>query len=122
MRLLVSVRNAIEAEAALAGGADIIDAKEPLNGALGPVAKEVIQSIAEKVAGSAPVSVALGDVGIDDIADGHARGSRIRESRVRGPPSRRRTVHHQPHRARRVDCRGVRGPSVGRCTVSRRRY
>ena len=29
MRLLVSVRNATEAAAALAGGADIVDAKEP---------------------------------------------------------------------------------------------
>ena len=37
MRLLVSVRNAEEAESALQGGADILDAKEPANGALGKV-------------------------------------------------------------------------------------
>ena len=37
MRLLVSVRDAAEAHAALAGGADIIDAKEPALGPLAPV-------------------------------------------------------------------------------------
>lgn len=70
MRLLVSVRNASEAEAALAGGADIIDAKEPLNGPLGPVAADVLQSICAVVDGAVPVSVALGDVGRDNVADG----------------------------------------------------
>ncbi len=66
MRLLVSVRNAFEAEAALAGGADIIDAKEPLNGPLGAVAPETLQAIAAAVGGAAPVSAALGDIGADD--------------------------------------------------------
>ena len=37
MRLLVSVRSAAEARAALSGGADIIDAKEPSLGSLGAV-------------------------------------------------------------------------------------
>jgi uncharacterized protein (UPF0264 family) len=68
MRLLVSVRNAVEAEAALAGGADIIDAKEPLNGPLGPVAPQTLQAIAAAVGGAAPVSVALGDTGRDDVS------------------------------------------------------
>ena len=67
MRLLVSVRNATEAATALAGGADIIDAKEPTNGALGPVATPVLHAIAATVAGAAPVSVALGDAGTDDV-------------------------------------------------------
>lgn len=70
MRLLVSVRNATEAATALAGGADIVDAKEPLNGALGPVATPVLHAIAATVAGAAPVSVALGDAGTDDISVG----------------------------------------------------
>lgn len=70
MRLLVSVRNAPEAEAALAGGADIVDAKEPLNGPLGPVATDVLQSICAVVDRAVPISVALGDVGRDNIADG----------------------------------------------------
>ena len=34
-RLLVSVRSADEAEAAIAGGADVIDVKEPSHGPLG---------------------------------------------------------------------------------------
>ena len=37
MRLLVSVRSADEVAAAMAGGADIIDAKEPARGSLGAV-------------------------------------------------------------------------------------
>ena len=68
MRLLVSVRNALEAKAALAGGADIIDAKEPLNGPLGPVEPETLRAIAAAVGGAAPVSIALGDAGRDDVS------------------------------------------------------
>ena len=67
MRLLVSVRNASEAEAALAGGADIIDAKEPLNGPLGAVAPETLNSITAVAGGTVPVSMALGDIGVDDV-------------------------------------------------------
>ena len=67
MRLLVSVRNAAEARAALAGGADIIDAKEPLNGALGPVADGALASIASAVGHGAPVSAALGEIDRDDV-------------------------------------------------------
>lgn len=60
--LLVSVRDALEAAAALAGGADIVDAKEPLAGALGPVAPAVWRAIEAAVPPARPVSVALGDV------------------------------------------------------------
>jgi (5-formylfuran-3-yl)methyl phosphate synthase len=70
MRLLVSVRNAAEAAAAVAGGADIVDAKEPSNGALGPVSAAALASIASAVAGAAPVSAALGEICRDDIAGG----------------------------------------------------
>ena len=69
MRLLVSVRDASEAEAALAGGADIIDAKEPLNGPLGPVAPDTLAAITAAVAGKTPISVALGDVGTADLRE-----------------------------------------------------
>src|SRR5439155_397097 len=48
MRLLVSVADAAEARAALGGGADIIDAKEPRHGALGVVAPEVLRATAVK--------------------------------------------------------------------------
>ena len=67
MRLLVSVRNAAEATAALAGGADIIDAKEPLHGALGPVADRVLTSIASAAGHAAPMSAALGEINGDDV-------------------------------------------------------
>jgi uncharacterized protein (UPF0264 family) len=67
MRLLVSVRNAEEARAALAGGAEIIDAKEPSLGALGPVDTEELRAIIAAVGGMRPVSAALGDAG-----DAHA--------------------------------------------------
>jgi (5-formylfuran-3-yl)methyl phosphate synthase len=61
MRLLVSVRSADEVEAALAGGADIIDAKDPERGALGAVEPVTLHDIAEQVACELPLSVALGD-------------------------------------------------------------
>ncbi len=63
MRLLVSVRNEEEAQAALAGGADIIDAKEPSRGALGAVELGVLREIVRGVNGMRPVSAALGDSG-----------------------------------------------------------
>jgi uncharacterized protein (UPF0264 family) len=59
---LVSVRNAREAAAALAGGADWIDLKEPTRGALGPVDAETAREVVELVAGRAPVSAALGEI------------------------------------------------------------
>jgi uncharacterized protein (UPF0264 family) len=61
MRLLASVRSANEVESALAGGADIIDAKEPAHGALGPVSAEVLTQILDRVPAHREVSVALGD-------------------------------------------------------------
>jgi len=61
MRLLVSVTSAEEASAALAGGADIIDAKNPLAGALGAVPVEVLREIHAMVAGARLVTAAIGD-------------------------------------------------------------
>ena len=61
MRLLVSVANAAEASAALAGGADLIDAKDPAAGALGAVSPQVFRDIHASVAGERPVTAALGD-------------------------------------------------------------
>jgi uncharacterized protein (UPF0264 family) len=62
MRLLVSVRNVHEAAAALAGGADIVDAKEPSMGALGAVALPIFRDMCAMVGARAPISAALGDV------------------------------------------------------------
>ncbi len=61
MRLLVSVANAADASAALAGGADVIDAKNPLAGALGPVSADVLREIHATVAGARLVTAAIGD-------------------------------------------------------------
>ena len=61
MRLLISVASAAEASEALVGGADIIDAKNPLAGALGAVSVEVLREIHAAVAGDRPVTAALGE-------------------------------------------------------------
>jgi uncharacterized protein (UPF0264 family) len=61
MRLLVSVRNAADAAAACAGGADIVDAKEPAAGALGAVDLTTFHDIVAAVSSSRPVTAALGD-------------------------------------------------------------
>jgi uncharacterized protein (UPF0264 family) len=61
MRLLVSVRDHIEGQAALAGGADIIDAKEPKMGALGAVSLATLRAIVSATAGARPVTAAIGD-------------------------------------------------------------
>ena len=61
MRLLVSVRSAREAAAAVEGGADIVDAKEPLRGSLGPVDAAALARIADAVPSRMPLSIALGD-------------------------------------------------------------
>ena len=60
--LLVSVRSATEAQAALLGGADIIDVKEPRYGSLGAASVEVWQQVAAVVADQAQLSVALGEL------------------------------------------------------------
>jgi len=61
MRLLVSVRSVGEVAAAVSGGADIIDAKEPDRGSLGAVSAETLCDIAEQVPGEKSLSAALGD-------------------------------------------------------------
>jgi uncharacterized protein (UPF0264 family) len=60
-RLLVSVRSPDEAEAAVIGGAAVIDVKEPANGSLGRATDRRIAEIVRRVAGRRPVSAALGD-------------------------------------------------------------
>lgn len=61
--LLVSVRDAKEAAAALAGGADVIDVKEPNAGPLGAASIEAISAVIAAVAQAAPITVATGDLG-----------------------------------------------------------
>jgi uncharacterized protein (UPF0264 family) len=61
LRLLVSVANATEARDAVDGGADLIDAKDPLKGALGAVSLSALHQIHAAVAGRRVVTAALGD-------------------------------------------------------------
>jgi uncharacterized protein (UPF0264 family) len=63
-RLLASVRSVSEASIALAGGADIIDAKEPEAGALGRLAPATLAAILRAVDGQCPVSATIGDMGL----------------------------------------------------------
>ena len=65
-RLLVSVRNVDEARAALAGGSQILDIKEPTRGSLGMGSIAAIREIIalskmEQETNSVPVSAALGE-------------------------------------------------------------
>jgi hypothetical protein len=60
--LLVSVRNAAEALAALAGGADVIDVKEPDRGPLGAADASTLAAVVRAVAGRLPVTAALGEL------------------------------------------------------------
>lgn len=60
--LLVSVRSADEASAALAGGADVIDVKEPSRGSLGAASSTTIADVVRAVAGRAPVTAAAGEL------------------------------------------------------------
>jgi uncharacterized protein (UPF0264 family) len=67
VRLLVSVASAAEALAALAGDADIIDAKDPFTGALGAVSITVLTEIRAAIGGTHPVTAAIGDA-VDEAA------------------------------------------------------
>ena len=62
MRLLVSVVSGEEARHAISGGADIVDVKDPREGALGAPAPGVLSDVVRIVGSAAPVSVALGDL------------------------------------------------------------
>jgi uncharacterized protein (UPF0264 family) len=66
--LLVSVRSPLEARAAVAGGCDLLDIKEPLRGPLGKADTDVMAEIAQYAAGchgtapALPCSAALGEL------------------------------------------------------------
>ena len=62
MQLLVSVRDAAEAQAALDGGADWIDLKESARGPLGAVDAEVAREVVALANGRAAVSAACGEL------------------------------------------------------------
>ena len=62
MRLLVSVVDAAEARLAVAGGVDVVDVKNPAEGALGAPAPGVIAQVRDVLPVELPLSAALGDL------------------------------------------------------------
>lgn len=62
VRFLASVRNEDEARLALAEGADIIDCKEPVAGALGALPHAVVRAVRATVPAGVPVSATVGDL------------------------------------------------------------
>src|SRR5256885_8807884 len=70
MQLLISVAGPAESRAALHGGADVIDAKDPRRGALGPVSVQRLAAIRAAVAGARPLSAAVGDATSEDAVAG----------------------------------------------------
>lgn len=61
-KLLVSVRSAAEAAEALAGGASVIDLKEPARGPMGPTDVSVWRSVRGALPPETAISVALGEL------------------------------------------------------------
>ncbi|MGH7155825.1 MAG: (5-formylfuran-3-yl)methyl phosphate synthase [Acetobacteraceae bacterium] len=64
-RMLASVTGPAEAALALAGGADIIDLKDPSQGALGAVDPAVVAETVASIGGRRPVSAVAGDLPMD---------------------------------------------------------
>jgi (5-formylfuran-3-yl)methyl phosphate synthase len=60
-RLMVSVRSAAEAVAAVAAGADFLDCKDPNRGPLGMLHGDLVADICTAVDGKVPISAALGE-------------------------------------------------------------
>lgn len=61
-RFLASVRNVSEARMSVIAGADLIDCKEPLKGALGALPLDVVRAIRESVPADCLVSATVGDL------------------------------------------------------------
>jgi uncharacterized protein (UPF0264 family) len=97
-KLLASVRSMSEAQAAVEGGASIIDVKEPLQGPLGPADPSTIAGVIESVDERVPISAAMGEImenseitpirRLDYVKWGLAKGdSRWRERLLRAAAS-----------------------------------
>jgi uncharacterized protein (UPF0264 family) len=69
VQLLVSVANSIEARHAVAGGADLIDAKDPLTGALGALPLHTLRQIHSAVSGRRAVTAAIGDASDEETIE-----------------------------------------------------
>ena len=79
IRLLVSVRDAAEAAAAVTAGADIVDLKEPAGGALAPVGLAELEGAMAAVAGRTPVSAVVAELpGPAEIVEAMIHGAACR--------------------------------------------
>ena len=117
MRLLVSVLNQHEAAAALAGGADIIDAKDPLSGPLGAVSIPALRDICSVARDAYLVTAALGDADDEQAIEGMActfagMGARLVKVGFAGIVDIGRTVS-----LLKAAVRGATAGSDGRCGV-----
>ena len=68
--VLVSVRDAEEAEEALAGGAEVIDVKDPARGSLGAADPATVAAVARAVGRRAPWTMAAGELAAGVVALG----------------------------------------------------
>jgi uncharacterized protein (UPF0264 family) len=68
IRLLASIATADEARIAVAAGVDIIDAKDPMRGALGALESATLQAIRAIVPRSVPLSATTGDIDAGETA------------------------------------------------------
>ncbi len=69
VKMLASVSNLNEAALVLSAGVDIIDLKDPNQGALGALAMDEIAEIVKLVDGRSPVSATIGDLSVvEDVA------------------------------------------------------
>ena len=79
-RLLVSIRSSEEALAAIEGGADILDVKEPTRGSLGMANIAIITAIARQIAED---SDSIGwSVGSEDLRSGPVRSWEVRAQHI----------------------------------------
>ena len=99
MRLLVSVRDVRDARAAVRGGADIVDAKDPRRGALGPVTPSTLTRIRAAVPTGIPVSAALGDAAAERAVPRGAAYVKVGLRDVGGARRARSLVHRVVQRA-----------------------
>ena len=66
-KFLASVTGPREAETVLAGGADLVDLKDPAKGALGAVSPAILAETIASVAGRRPVSAVAGDLPMEPV-------------------------------------------------------
>jgi (5-formylfuran-3-yl)methyl phosphate synthase len=116
MRLLVSVTNGVEAATALAGGADVIDAKDPFRGPLGAVSLQAFLEIRSTVGDARPVTAAIGDasdeIAVEAVAREFAAGAALLKVGFAGIDSRDRIAALVA-----AAVRGAGAASDGRCGI-----